>query len=144
MKVLDHGQVTFEQLLVPTALFEQISEYCKAERKLERCGLIGGRGELAFNFYPTANIAEDAATQYLIDPKDQLSAFKLMRSNREELLGIVHSHPNSAPIPSPTDMALAAYPGVAYLILSLRKTFEEYGCFIFEGTGFRELPLRKI
>ena len=140
----DHEQDTLEQLLIPETLLTQIAEYCKVDRKFERCGLIGGRGEQAFTFYPTANIAEDAASRYLIDPKDQLSAFKSMRANREELLGIVHSHPNSPPLPSPTDVALATYPGVAYLILSLRKPTEEYACFLFKGTGFRKLPITKI
>ena len=59
----DHGQDTLEQLLIPATLLTQIAEYCKVDRKFERCGLIGGRGEQAFTFYPTANIAEDAASR---------------------------------------------------------------------------------
>ena len=144
MKILDHGLDTLEQIFIPKALLTQIESYCLAERELERCGLVGGRGENAISFYPTDNIAEDCTHQFLVDPKGQLKAFKTMRAKREELLAIVHSHPTSPAQPSETDLAMAAYPGVAYLIVSLAKASVECGFFVFEQAGFRELPSKII
>ena len=141
MKVIDHGQQSLERLLLPSSMLEEIEQYCRADPSLERCGLIGGRGELACSFYPVKNIAQDAAHNYFVDPHDQLDAFRTMRANQQELLGIVHSHPSSAAEPSPTDANLAAYPGVAYLIVSLLNEESTFGCYLYAQRRFRKLPL---
>ena len=141
MKVLTHGQTSLDKLSISQELLDQIGDYCRGDTHNERCGLLGGRGELALRFYPTANVAADPAHRFLVDPKAQLAAFRAMRRRREELLGIVHSHPNSAPRPSATDTELAAYPGSAYLIVSLVESEPEFACFRFEQGNFRSLPL---
>ena len=144
MKVIDHGQQSLEHLLLPRSMLDEIEQYCRAEAKLERCGLIGGRGELACTFYPVKNIAADAAHNYFVDPHDQLDAFRKMRANQRELLAIVHSHPSSVAEPSPTDAQLAAYPGVAYLIVSLLNEEPTYGCYLYEQQTFTKLPLEIV
>lgn len=144
MKIIDHGQQSLERLLLPGSILDEIEQYCRAEPSLERCGLIGGRGELACTFYPMKNIAEDAAHNYFVDPHDQLDAFRAMRTNQQELLGIVHSHPSSVAEPSPTDANLAAYPGIAYLIVSLLNKESTYGCYLYEQRTFTKLPLEIV
>jgi proteasome lid subunit RPN8/RPN11 len=37
-----------------------------------------------------------------------------------EPLGIFHSHPAGPPVPSPTDIAEAAYPDSVYVVISLQ------------------------
>ena len=39
-----------------------------------------------------------------------------------EPLGIFHSHPAGPPVPSPTDIAQAAYPDSIYVVISLQTT----------------------
>ncbi|MEM7465372.1 MAG: M67 family metallopeptidase [Pseudomonadota bacterium] len=141
MKVIDHGHSGVEQFLISRAILDAITAHCMADKSIESCGLVGGRGELALSFYPTHNIAADPSHNFLIDPKDQLDAFKTMRSKSEELLAIVHSHPNSPATPSPTDLKTAAYPGTVYLIVSLMETEVSFGSFVFETTGFREVTM---
>ena len=41
-----------------------------------------------------------------------------MREDGDELLAIYHSHPNSPPVPSLTDIQQHEYPDVLYLIIS--------------------------
>lgn len=141
MKVLDHGQQSLEQMIIAAVTLDEIERYCRAEPNVERCGLIGGRGEKACTFYPAKNIAEDPAHNYFVDPKDQLNAFRAMQSSHQELLGIVHSHPTSIAEPSATDGYLAAYPGVAYLIVSLLEAEPNYGCYLSQQHTFTKLPL---
>lgn len=136
-----HEQDALERLLIPRQILSEMQQYCEREKTVEVCGLLGGVGEFAQSFYPTKNIAEDPSHGYLMDPEEQIQAMDLMRQRREQLLGIFHSHPNSAAEPSPTDLALAAYPGVAYLIASLKNDEATFRSFLFTGKQFEKLPL---
>ena len=64
-------------------------------------------------------------TRYLIDPRDQLRAFRDMDASGEELAAIYHSHPASQPYPSPTDRSEAQYPDAVYVLVSLRTAQPE-------------------
>jgi proteasome lid subunit RPN8/RPN11 len=55
-----------------------------------------------------------------ISPEDYMQAERFAQLNKMNLLGIFHSHPASAAIPSKTDLK-AAQPYFSYFILSLRN-----------------------
>ena len=64
----------------------------------------------------------DASNEHFsMDPREQLAAVKDMRANGYELLGNVHSHPESPSRPSEEDKRLAYDSKVNYLILSLME-----------------------
>lgn len=128
-------------LRLPPALRAALLAAAEASPTLEVCGLFGGHGELATSHYATANVSAEPATSFYIEPRDQLRAMQDMRTRGESLLGIYHSHPQGPALPSARDRALAAYPGVAYLIVSLANAVPEIGCFVFDGEEFRPLPL---
>ena len=54
-----------------------------------------------------------------MDPRDQIDALREMRERGESLFAIYHSHPDSPPAPSETDLKQAGYPEALYLIISL-------------------------
>jgi proteasome lid subunit RPN8/RPN11 len=74
-------------------------------------------------------------TRYVIDPREQLKAFRSIDAAGEELLGIYHSHPVSEPIPSPTDRAEAHYSGALYVLVSLRSRTPAVRAFRIEPDG---------
>ena len=61
---------------------------------------------------------------FSIDPREQLSAIKDMRSKGYKPLGNWHSHPESPSRPSEEDKRLANDSSASYLILSLEKEDE--------------------
>ena len=138
------GLDSLERLVISRVMLVEIEHYCVSDPLVETCGLIGGMGEIAHTFYPTKNIANDPQHGYLVDPEDQISAFRTMAQRREEMLGIVHSHPNSGAQPSATDLAQAAYPGVAYLIVSLRDDAVLSEAYLFTGRNFEKLALEVV
>lgn len=109
----------------------------------ECCGLLAGKnGVVSHQYRITNTVAKDttalqvfegaqvkrlgdlvdttrAEVAYFMDPKEMLAAFKDMRERQLEITVIYHSHPRSPAIPSSTDIGLAYYPDVAYLIISL-------------------------
>ena len=62
---------------------------------------------------------ENSPVSYLMSPKEQLQVMKQMRVDQVDMLAIVHSHVASAAYPSSHDVAMAFYPDVAYIVVSL-------------------------
>ncbi len=69
----------------------------------ECCGLLLGHGERIEQVAPAANVADDPARRFEIDPLELLGAHKAARSGGPELIGYYHSHPAGHPMPSATD-----------------------------------------
>ncbi|MEL6151319.1 MAG: Mov34/MPN/PAD-1 family protein, partial [Chloroflexota bacterium] len=56
-----------------------------------------------------------------MDPQQQINTMLRWQREALDLIGIYHSHPQTSPIPSQTDIRDAAYPDSAYLIVSLKN-----------------------
>ena len=99
-------------------MIDELLAQAGAQRDKEICGLIGAHHGQARRLYPIANIAVDPTRRFTMDPKGQIDAMRHMREAAEQLYAIYHSHPQGAALPSPTDLAEAAYPQAFYLILA--------------------------
>jgi proteasome lid subunit RPN8/RPN11 len=75
-------------------------------------------------------------TRYIIDPREQLKAFRSIDAAGEELVGIYHSHPVSQPYPSPTDRAEAHYPDAVYVLVSVRTAKAEVSAYHIGADDF--------
>lgn len=109
--------------------------------RVEVCALLGGRDNRLTSIYPVTNIADDPATRFLLDPEGQIDAMKAMREVDEDLRGIFHSHPASSAAPSTTDQALASYPDVFYIIMSLMGEQPELQAYYYDGNAFRAVDI---
>ncbi|MBA2281193.1 MAG: M67 family metallopeptidase [Actinomycetota bacterium] len=87
----------------------------------EACGLLVGRpaSGVVVRYEPCRNAAGSARV-YTIDPRDQLRIERRADDDDLEVLGVVHSHTHTDPVPSPTDIAQAPDPSWHYVIVSLR------------------------
>ena len=129
-------------LSLPAALRAAILDRALASPEVEVCGLLGGADGRALSHYAVANVAGEPATNFLMEPREQLGAMKTMRERGEELVGIYHSHPAGPATPSARDLEFAAYPGVAYLIVSLeQRGAPVLAGFVLDGAAFRPLAL---
>ena len=65
-----------------------------------------------------------------------------MEHKGESLLGIYHSHPHGAAAPSETDIAQAAYPEAAQVIVSLLDwSRPQFRAYLIQDTQAHEIPL---
>ena len=108
---------------------DQIVAHVRDEAPREACGLLAGNHTGISRVIRCANVHPTPTTRYLIDPREQLQAFRSIDAAGEELVGIYHSHPVSQPFPSPTDRAEAHYPDAAYVLVSLRTGEPEMRAF---------------
>ncbi len=104
---------------LPRHLVNAILDHVRQTPGKEACGLIAAREGRPCRCYPIRNIAVDATRRFEMDPREQIAAFKTMRTAGETLFAIYHSHPAGPACPSPTDIAAAAYPEAIHLIVSL-------------------------
>lgn len=79
----------------------------------EGCALLLGTARSSawrlLHVWPCCNAWPDPAERrrrFAIDPREQLLAQKWARRHQLSVLGTAHSHPDSPPVPSPTDRAL--------------------------------------
>jgi len=105
-------------LISPNATADMLA-HARAEAPRECCGLLVGTGETVVRSVRARNL-DTNATRYLIDPEDHFAAIRAAREERLEVIGAYHSHPSSAPVPSPTDIAEAnSGPEFVYVIVSV-------------------------
>jgi proteasome lid subunit RPN8/RPN11 len=134
---------------VPNSMMRQVIAHLESALPHEGCGLLAvpagvdWPGE-AVKFYPGTN-ADRSSTRFTMDPAEVLAAFKEMRFSDWELGAIVHSHPASPPIPSPTDLREAYYPDALMLIVSFAGPIPEARAWRISGDPgdrqFAECPL---
>jgi [CysO sulfur-carrier protein]-S-L-cysteine hydrolase len=105
---------------IPYAIYEELLAHAREDAPNECCGLIGGNDGVAKTVYRARN-AEASPLRYNLDPQDQFRIMTAMDEKGEELSAIYHSHTASPAYPSQTDINLAAYPEVLYLIVSLAE-----------------------
>ena len=93
--------------------------HAREESPRECCGLLVGKGESIVRCVRARNL-DAKATRYLIDPADHFAAIRAARAEALEVIGAYHSHPSSAAVPSPTDVADAnSGSDFLYVIVSL-------------------------
>ena len=101
-------------------------EHSKREVPNEACGILvgeyagptGRKGKVR-TVYQMNNTDRSSRT-FLMDPKEQLKVMKEIRDLDLQMVGIYHSHPGTEAYPSMRDIEFAYYPGVSYIIISLK------------------------
>lgn len=99
---------------------QAIIAHARAESPREACGIIAGQRDRAAEIIPIPNTAADPIHTYLMDERRLVEVFISLEARGLVLLGFYHSHPQSNPIPSPTDIKMASYPDTPYLIVGLK------------------------
>ena len=131
-----------EQIQIPRKITNQLLHLAQISPDLEVCGLIGSKNGLPSSCYPVKNTADQPRQRFQLDAGQQISAMAKMRDLGEQLFAIYHSHPAAPATPSITDLELASYPEVLYLIISLNtKGILEMRGFKIDHKSAQEIAL---
>ena len=114
----------------------------------EACGLLVGRvdGEVAVvaEVHRSRNVAACPRRAFEIDPVLLLALHKRLRDADEAMIGVYHSHPDGAAVPSATDLDRAWEPNLIWLIVSVldgRAVATAAHRLVAGGGRFAPLPL---
>ncbi len=100
---------------IPIALRQEILAHLVACLPQEGCGLLGGKQDYCERVWTIPNELH-SPNGFQMDPQAQLQAFLQMEDLGLDLVAFFHSHPRGPQVPSETDIAEFAYPGVVSLI----------------------------
>ena len=106
-------------LRISRLLYDEVIAHCKREYPKEACGILAGEGGIVTQGYPMRNV-EESPIGYSMDPKAQLLVEKAMRTAKQRMVGIYHSHTATDAYPSSVDVRLAISPDVSYVLVSLK------------------------
>lgn len=107
-----------EAVHIPFAVYDEIVTHAREGKPEEICGIVRGRGTVAYEAIRGRNLAAERIENYEVDPQTLLLQFTFEEQG-DEMMGIYHSHPVSVAYPSATDAWNAYYPECTYLICSL-------------------------
>ena len=116
------SQNSSSQIVIPSAVLEDITKLALAETPLECCGFLVGEfgSDVAKEFHACRNIAQSKII-YTVDPKDHLRIELDAESRGQAIIGVVHSHTHTEPYPSATDVGQAPDPAWHYVIIGLKE-----------------------
>ena len=116
-------------MVVPGEIRAQLVEHARQEAPNEACGLVAFRDGVAERYLPGENTLA-SPYRFELRPRDPADFF--LEDEGYEL-AVFHSHPETAPRPSRTDIAnIGLWEGRPYLILGL-ATGELAGWRITQG-----------
>ena len=126
-------------MFIPECVRNDIVEHMRRYLPCEGVGLLAtsavAPGMVAQHFYPGRNV-DASPRRYTMDPVDVLGALHDMERRGMRLMAIVHSHPDTPPIPSASDLAEAEVPNALSLIVGLTPRVELRAWqFVFSDDG---------
>ena len=92
---------------------ESIAAHARHESPRECCGILVGSQNEILEAVPAANVADEPLRRYEVSPADHFRQIKRCRDSATagqpalRIVGVYHSHPHSAAVPSPTDLEQA-------------------------------------
>jgi proteasome lid subunit RPN8/RPN11 len=136
---LANEDIRVSSLTLPAELRDTIVAFLRRCLPHEGVGLLAARrfgsSLIAVRFYPGRNM-DSSPRRYTMDPADVMPALAEMKRKKARLGAIVHSHPNTSPVPSWTDLGEARFPGVLSLIVGLSPVVELRAWYlVYDGDG---------
>lgn len=105
--------------LAPIARAQLLREVALAY-PLEACGALLGSGGRVVGVHPLPNRAPDPGNSFTIDPVELEPLLRREADGGLPVLGFYHSHPDSEPVPSTRDLAVA-WSGYWYVIVAVHR-----------------------
>ena len=118
-----------------------LSEHSSKNKPNEACALLFGVTEnenlIVKEVFLTKNI-DESKTHFTVANDELIRGYKEAEEKKLEVVGIFHSHPDSEPYPSSTDVKFMKINPVSWLIFSgISSDFKAYG---FDSEIF-EIPV---
>ncbi len=138
----DENLLVTKEFCISRRIAAALTAEARSQPNIECCGLLAGTAGTIEEIFPAHN-ALNSAKAYEIAPDELFSLFRSMRDSGLELAGIYHSHPTGDNSPSKSDIDLAYYPGVPYVILSpLENTPQPIRAFLIVDGAVSELEIK--
>ncbi len=130
-----------ELTAIEAPVLEAMAQHAQREAPLECCGILAGRNGVIDRLFEARNLLA-SPTRFSVDPHDLFRFFRWLRGSDREFLGVYHSHPASAAVPSQRDREEFYYRDVTYWIVSLAQGRTDIRCYRWDKMDFVEAGCR--
>ena len=127
-------------LRISQAQYDRMREDVSCCAPEEACGIIAGKNGRAERVY-VINNALHSPKAFRMEAQEQIAAFLEIEKENQEVLAIYHSHPSGPEVPSKTDVAEFAFPGVLTMIWFPKAGSWNCRVFLIEGPTMFEVEL---
>ncbi len=110
--------VGVEVIGVSDEAMQLMVDHTRAWAPNEACGLIAGVDDGVTKVYQLVN-ADPGPDRFTLDPEEYFAAWQDATAHGWEILGLFHSHPTAAPVPSPADLDGGGDPAWVNLIIGV-------------------------
>ncbi|CDQ19916.1 Mov34/MPN/PAD-1 family protein [Halobacillus karajensis] len=125
---------------ISPTLYQQIISHGVQEHPHEACGLVAGaKASRVESVWPLAN-EQKYRNRYFISKKVVESTIKKVNEQGQKVLGIYHSHPTTAPIPSSRDLWYHPDEQVKMIIISFKTHPPVLKCYTIHSHTYDEHP----
>jgi proteasome lid subunit RPN8/RPN11 len=138
------AQLTTPSILLRTEHHQEIITQAQADSPNETCGAILGNNHTSQSIIPVSNIAQRPEVSFLMKPKELLNIFMKIEEEDLEIVAFYHSHPHSAPVPSPTDLAQAYYPETPMIIIGYPNREWVLKAYYLNKENYTPVPLKIV
>jgi proteasome lid subunit RPN8/RPN11 len=122
-------------------LIDELVAHAREDAPNECCGMIATHDGEAVRVYRAENV-HASPVRYEIDSRDQLRAINDIEDEGWQLGAIYHSHTQSAPVPSQTDINLARnWPDPLYVIVGVADDEPDVRAFAIRDGNVDEVAL---
>jgi proteasome lid subunit RPN8/RPN11 len=128
---------------ITQAAFDTVAAHARSEHPRECCGLLVGTEQAIVKAVPVENVAPDPFRRYEIPPEAYLAEIRRCREHGGAVVGAYHSHPFSAPEPSPTDLEMA-FSDFIFLIVGQPGEGAEVRAYLLEHEELAEVMLNVL
>lgn len=124
-------------LMIPRILLREMEKHVFASRrKMEVCGLLAGKFNIAVSLHPVTNSLH-SAVRFNMEPMELLAALMEMEKKGREIVAIYHTHPNGPDHPSQTDVSEAFIPDIVHIIWSFSEGAWRWKAFSIDPPDYR-------
>lgn len=103
---------------IAQAQIDELIAHARDDAPNECCGVIAGRDGVAEQVYRIKNV-HASPLRYSLDDIESMRVYDEIDERGQQQIAVYHSHTRSAAYPSQTDINLAHYPELLYVIISL-------------------------
>ena len=130
-----------KEITVSTTHVSKLIDLAQAASNNEICGIISGNAGKSKSIHPITNI-KYSPTEYAMAPDEFVNVYHEIQQQDEDILAFYHSHPNSQPIPSETDIKNANYPTIPQIIIGKQAKAWRIKAFLLSPPHYTEIPIK--
>ena len=127
-------------------LVERLDRYHLGElvrNKMAKEILFKGKNEEEITLHTMTNV-DKSPEHFTFDPKEQFAVVKQARANKEQLMAVYHSHPETPARLSEEDLMLFNDPNMVYIIVSFKENEPDIKGYSVNKPNKDEIEVKRI